>query len=187
MESPDPQPAVTPAPQAFCSNCPPPLPSTGLGLLCPACLMERLIFEGGMDTPVEARPFGDYQLLEELGRGGVGVVYRAWHSKLERTVALKMLLGGPFASPELTERFGREVKMVARLRHPGIVALYETGEVEGVHFFTMELVEGRTLASLVRDGPLPSARACSYVRRAALAVAHAHEHHVLHRDLKPRS
>jgi WD40 repeat protein len=185
MEPSDPQPADPQAPRAVCSSCGAALHSTGLGLLCPACLIERLILEGGMETPAEARPFGDYQLLEELGRGGVGVVYRAWHSTLERTVALKMLLGGPFASPELTERFGREVKMVARLRHPGIVALYDAGEANGIRFFTMELVEGRTLASLVRDGPIAFARACSYMRKAALAVAHAHGQHVLHRDLKP--
>jgi len=185
MESSYPRTADPQAPQALCSSCATPLHSTGLGLLCPACLIERLLSEGGTGTPVEARPFGDYQLLEELGRGGVGVVYRAWHSTLERTVALKMLLGGPFASPELTERFGREVKMVARLRHPGIVALYGAGEVDGIRFFTMELVEGRTLASLVRDGPIAFGRACTYIRKAALAVAHAHGQHVLHRDLKP--
>lgn len=181
------EPPASPSPpvQPRCSSCGAPLHPSGLGLLCPACLLERLIVEGGMDTPAEARPFGDYQLLEELGRGGVGVVYRAWHTTLERTVALKMLLGGPFASPELTERFGREVKMVARLRHPGIVAVYDAGDVEGVRFFTMELVEGRTLASLVRDGPLAVAQACAYVRKAALAVAHAHANNVIHRDLKP--
>ena len=184
MEPSNPNVANLPA-ESFCSSCGTPLHVSGLGLLCPACLLERLIYEGGTDTPIEATPFGDYELLEELGRGGVGVVYRAWHKKLERTVALKMLLGGPFASPELTERFSREVKMVARLRHPGIVGLYETGEVEGVRFFTMELVEGRTLAALVRDGPISVSRACAYVRKAALAVAHAHEQHVLHRDIKP--
>lgn len=96
-----------------------------------------------------------------------------------------MLLGGPFASPEMTAHFSREVKMIARLRHPGIVAVYETGEIDGVRFFTMELVEGRTLASLVRDGPLDALHASAYTRKAALAVEHAHGQHVLHRDLKP--
>jgi WD40 repeat protein len=184
MEPPDPQ-ASSPADYAICLECGSHLHVTGLGLLCPACLLEQLLSSQGTETPKEARTFGDYQLLEELGRGGVGVVYRAWHNKLERTVALKMLLGGPFASPELTAHFEREVKMIARLRHPGIVALYETGEVEGVRFFTMELVEGRTLASLVRDGPLAALRASAYVRKAALAVKHAHALHILHRDLKP--
>ena len=172
-------------PLPVCALCGTTLHESGLGLQCPACLLERLISASAEETPAEARPFGDYQLLEELGRGGVGVVYRAWHRKLERTVALKMLLGGPFASPELTARFEREVKMVARLRHPGIVALYEAGEVDGVRFFTMELIEGRTLASMVRDGPVGAIRAASYVRKAAEAVEHAHEHQILHRDLKP--
>jgi WD40 repeat protein len=112
-------------------------------------------------------------------------VYRAWHAKLERTVALKMLLGGPFAAPDVTARFAREIRVAARLRHPGVVAVYEAGEVEGVSFFTMELIEGRTLASLVRDGPIAGLRAASYVRRAALAVQDAHDHQILHRDLKP--
>ena len=168
-----------------CTSCGCALHNTGAGLLCPACLMERLMSAGGADTPMEARPFGDYQLLEELGRGGVGVVYQAWHAKLERTVALKMLLGGPFASPEVTARFDREIRMVARLRHPGIVALYESGEVDGIRFFTMELVEGRNLAALVRDGPIAALRASVYVRKSALAVAHAHDRQILHRDLKP--
>jgi eukaryotic-like serine/threonine-protein kinase len=182
MEAIDPK---APVEYAICLKCGSHLQATGLGLLCPACLMEQLLSSRAPETPKEAQTFGDYQLLEELGRGGVGVVYRAWHNKLERTVALKMLLGGQFASPELNAQFAREVKVIARLRHPGIVALHETGEIDGIRFFTMELVEGRTLASLVRDGPLAVARACAYTRKAALAVEHAHGLHILHRDLKP--
>jgi len=174
-----------PASEPRCASCGAALQETGLGLLCPACLMERVIRAGTAETPAEARRFGDYQLLEEIGRGGAGVVYRAWHAKLERTVALKMLLGGPFAAPDVTARFAREIRVAARLRHPGVVAVYEAGEVEGVSFFTMELIEGRTLASLVRDGPIAGLRAASYVRRAALAVQDAHDHQILHRDLKP--
>ena len=147
--------------------------------------METLISVASPETPEDARRFGEYQLLEEIGRGGVGAVYRAWHARLERTVALKMLLGGAFAGPEITARFEREVKMVARLRHPGIVGLFESGETEGIRYFTMELVEGRTLASIVRDGPLSPKRASAYVRKAAIAVGHAHDHLILHRDLKP--
>jgi WD40 repeat protein len=184
MEPGDPE-ASSGTGHGICLKCGSRLHATGLGLLCPACLMEQLLSERAPETPKEAQTFGDYQLLEELGRGGVGVVYRAWHTKVERTVALKMLLGGPFASPELTAHFVREVKMIARLRHPGIVALYETGDIDGVRFFTMELVEGRTLASLTRDGPLDAMRASAYVRKASLAVSHAHGLHILHRDLKP--
>jgi WD40 repeat protein len=184
MESHEPAPQALPT-ASVCLECGGPLHATGVGMLCPVCLMERVISGGGLETPSEARTFGDYQLLEELGRGGAGVVYRAWHATLERTVALKMLLGGPFAGPEVTAHFGREVKIVAGLRHPGIVAVYEAGEVEGIRFFTMELVEGRTLASLLRDGPLDPIRASAYVRKAALAVEHAHGQRILHRDLKP--
>jgi WD40 repeat protein len=180
-----PVPEMPMADPPVCASCGALLQETKLGLLCPACLMERVVSAGTAETPAEARAFGEYQLLEEIGRGGVGVVYRAWHSRLERTVALKMLLGGPFAGPELTARFGREVKIVARMRHAGIVALYEAGEVDGVSFFTMELIEGRTLAALVRDGPIAPERAALYVEKAARSVQHAHEHHILHRDLKP--
>ncbi len=171
--------------QTTCPQCGTRLHSSGMGILCPACLLERLLLEGASETPADARPFGEYQLLEELGRGGVGAVYRAWHPRLERTVALKMLLAGLFASPEVVARFEREMRMIARLRHPGIVALFDSGEVEGIRFFTMELVEGRTLAAIARDGPLPSLRASAYVRKAAVAVQHAHERQILHRDLKP--
>ncbi|HZZ56572.1 MAG TPA: protein kinase [Opitutaceae bacterium] len=170
---------------SLCLNCGIPLHSTGLGPVCPACLMSQVMVQTGGEPPSAARSFGGYDLLEEIGRGGAASVYRAWDSRLERAVALKMLLAGAFASPEATARFEREMKAVARLRHPGIVTLYEAGEIDGIRFFTMEMVEGRSLAALLRDGPLAPVRAAGYVRKAALAVEHAHQHQILHRDLKP--
>ncbi len=139
----------------------------------------------GLETPQGARAFGEYELLEELGRGGMGVVYRAWQPRLERSVALKLLLAGPFASPEFSERFRREALMAARLHHPGIAAIHEAGEQDGQAYYTMELVEGRTLAALIRDGLPPPREAAALLEKTARAVAHAHAQGVLHRDLKP--
>ena len=129
--------------------------------------------------------FGDYELIEEVGHGGMGVVYRARQRKLNREVALKMVLGGVFAGKEAVARFRAEAEMAAQLQHPNIVAIHDVGEHEGQPFFTMDLVEGRSLADRVRDGPLPARNAATYLKTIAEAVAYAHERGVLHRDLKP--
>jgi WD40 repeat protein len=155
---------------------------------CPACLVARTL--AGDDAPSEAleaqlRRVGDYELLEEIGRGGMGVVYRARQVSLKRVVALKMILAGEFASPESVRRFRNEAEAAARLRHPNIVTIHEVGEESGQHYFAMELIEGPGLAALVRDGPLPARRAATYLKAVAEALAHAHNHRVLHRDLKP--
>jgi WD40 repeat protein/predicted Ser/Thr protein kinase len=131
------------------------------------------------------RPFGDYELLEELGRGGMGVVYKALQVSLNRTVALKMILAGQLAGEADVQRFLREAQTAAGLQHPGIVAIHEVGDYDGQHYFSMDYIEGRSLADLVRDHPLPPAQAARYVRRIAEAVHHAHQQGVLHRDLKP--
>jgi serine/threonine protein kinase/WD40 repeat protein len=131
------------------------------------------------------RRFGDYELLGEIGRGGMGVIYRARQISLNRVVALKMLPAGPLASEEEVQRLRREAEAVAGLRHPNLVAIYEVGEHDGRHFFSMEYIEGTNLADLVRENPLPASQAAQIVRTLAEAIQYAHANGVLHRDLKP--
>jgi serine/threonine-protein kinase len=126
-----------------------------------------------------------YEVLAELGRGGMGVVYKAWQIKAERFVALKMVLAGEMASGEETERFTAEARAAAGLDHPNIVPIYEVGEHAGRHYFTMKLVPDSSLAEQLAGGPLPSRRAAELVRSVARAVHYAHQHQVIHRDLKP--
>ena len=128
---------------------------------------------------------GDYELLGEFGRGGMGVIYRARQRRLDREVAVKMLRGGEFAGVEARARFRSEAAAVARLQHPGIVAIHDVGEDAGVLWFSMDLVPGENLAQRVREHPLAARAAAECVQRVAGAVQHAHEHGVLHRDLKP--
>lgn len=129
--------------------------------------------------------FGDYELLEEIGRGGMGVVYRARQRSLNRIVAIKMMALGPDSSPEWVKRFRAEAVSAASLHHPNIVAIHEVGIHEGRHFFVMDYVEGRSLARLAGSQPLPARRAAAYLKTIAEAVHYAHERGILHRDLKP--
>jgi serine/threonine-protein kinase len=131
------------------------------------------------------RSFGDYDLVGELGRGGMGVVYKAHQLSLDRIVALKMVLKGEAASPAERARFRAEAEAVAQLDHPHIVPVYEVGERDEQAYFTMKYVEGTTLAALVANGPLPAREAARYVATIARAVDHAHRAGILHRDLKP--
>tara|TARA_R110002049_G_scaffold4601_4_gene31808 strand:+ start:28810 stop:30468 length:1659 start_codon:yes stop_codon:yes gene_type:complete len=129
--------------------------------------------------------FGDYQLLEEVGRGGMGVVFRAVQVSLDREVAVKMILRGRLASDVDLQRFLAEAAATARLEHPNIVPVYEVGDVDGRPFFSMQYVEGATLARRIADGPLPQREAARIVAEVARAVGFAHRQGVLHRDLKP--
>jgi serine/threonine protein kinase len=128
---------------------------------------------------------GEYELLSEVARGGMGVVYRARHARLGRLVALKMILTGPRATAADLRRFREEAEAAAGLDHPGIVPVYDFGEHHGRPYFTMAFVEGHSLASRLTRGPLENAVAAGVVRAAAVAVQYAHEHGVIHRDLKP--
>ena len=131
------------------------------------------------------RYFGDYELLDVVARGGMGVVYRARQVSLNRVVALKMILAGKLADEADVSRFHAEAEAAAMLDHPGIVPIYEIGEHKGQHYFSMGYVDGVSLSDRVKDGPLPPHEAAAYLLKIAEAVAFAHEHGVIHRDLKP--
>lgn len=158
--------------------------------LCPACLAARWLApdpgEGAAaaDAP-PSRWLGGYELIEELGRGGMGVVFRARQPGLGRDVAVKLLRDAAFAGEPARRRFQAEAASVARLNHPHIVTIHEVGTADGQPFLVMEWVAGRNLAEVTRDGPLPARRAAEIAAQLADAVQHAHARGVLHRDLKP--
>ncbi|MEM6363118.1 MAG: serine/threonine-protein kinase [Planctomycetota bacterium] len=128
---------------------------------------------------------GDYELLEEIGRGGMGVVFRARQRSLDREVAMKMILRGRLASDADLQRFLAEASATASLEHPSIVPVYEVGDIEGRPFFSMKFIEGQTLAQRIAQGPMPPREAARIVSEIASGLAVAHDAGVLHRDLKP--
>jgi serine/threonine protein kinase len=131
------------------------------------------------------REFCGYELLEEIDRGGMGVVFKARQVNLNRIVALKMILAGELASEDDVRRFHIEAEAAANLDHPGIVPIYEVGQHEGQHFFSMSFVEGQSLAAKLAQGPLPPREAAELILELARAIDFAHQHGVIHRDLKP--
>ncbi|MBL8793661.1 MAG: protein kinase [Planctomycetia bacterium] len=131
------------------------------------------------------RTLGPYDLLEELARGSMGVVYRARHRQLQRPTAIKMILAGPHASPEAIGRFRAEAEAVARLTHPNIVQLYEIGEADGLPYLALELVAGGSLAAHLRSQPQPPRDCALLLETLARAVGYAHRQGIVHRDLKP--
>jgi serine/threonine protein kinase/WD40 repeat protein len=129
---------------------------------------------------------GPYLVLDRLGEGGMGQVFRAQHQHMQRIVALKVIRKENLGSPDAVKRFYQEVQAAAQLTHPNIVVAYDAGQVGNTHYFAMELVEGIDLSRLVKEsGPVPLALACDYVRQAAAGLQHAHERCLVHRDIKP--
>ncbi len=129
--------------------------------------------------------FGDYELLEKIASGGMGVVYRARQRSLNRIVALKMIRGGQLASREEILRFHAEAEAAANLRHPNIVTIYEIGELEGQHYFSMDYIHGESLTEIMSQKGVTPDQAAEYLHTIALAIEYAHQHGVVHRDLKP--
>ena len=133
------------------------------------------------------RYFGDYELLEEIAHGGMGVVYKARQVSLNRIVAVKMILAGQFASDAEVKRFRIEAESAANLQHPNIVAIHEVGVHEGRHYFSMDYVEGKNLTEMLVGKPMPSSQAATLMKLIAEAVHYAHQRGILHRDLKPQN
>jgi hypothetical protein len=135
--------------------------------------------------PARVRCFGDYEITRELARGGMGVVFHARQISLNRPVALKMILAGQLANDTDVKRFYIEAEAAANLEHPGIVPIYEVGQHEGQHYFSMGFVDGQSLSQRLAAGPLPPRQAAELIVNVAEAIEYAHQHGVIHRDLKP--
>src|SRR6266404_2967870 len=183
------------APEGLCTAC---LFETGLNLLAGESVVPQKRDDPGpgegvplsrdkkkSDRAKTLANFGDYELLDEIGRGGQGVVYRARQKSLNRTVALKVIGLGPWATEAHLKRFRREAEAAASLEHSGIVPIYEVGEREGSCYFSMKFVEGGQLDEVVRREPMPIRQSAELIANVARTVHYAHEHGILHRDIKP--
>jgi WD40 repeat protein len=151
---------------------------------------EEVAGEGQAAKPMAAKPFamrsfGDYEIIREIARGGMGVVFQARQVKLNRLVALKMILAGQLADAKDVRRFYTEAEAAANLEHPGIVPIFEVGQHAGQHYFSMGYIEGQSLSQRLAKGPVPSRQAADLIARVSDAIEYAHGRGVIHRDLKP--
>src|SRR5262245_32121404 len=189
----------------FCRKCGAAIPPDSPQNSCGACLLETGLDadetereEGGSASPKTINAFGervppsqmlmdfgDYELLEQIGRGGQDVVFRARQKSLNRTVALKVINLGQWSSKAHVKRFRREAETAASLDHAGIVPIHEVGEREGSCYFSMKFVEGGQLDEVVRRSPISIRHAVELIAKVARTVHYAHEHGTLHRDIKP--
>jgi TolB-like protein/Tfp pilus assembly protein PilF/predicted Ser/Thr protein kinase len=177
----------------FCRKCGAAIPPNSPQQSCGACLLESGLgldeAVAGVDDPGRPMPmlmdFGDYELLEQIGRGGQGVVFRARQKSLNRTVALKVIGLGQWAAEAHLKRFRLEAEAAARLEHTGIVPIHEVGERDGSCYFSMKFVEGGQLDEVGKREPIPIRRAVELMAKVARIVHYAHEHGILHRDIKP--
>jgi TolB-like protein/Tfp pilus assembly protein PilF/predicted Ser/Thr protein kinase len=189
----------------ICRNCGAKIFSDAPEGLCTGCVLEAAIgvfpdeLAGSGDPGHANKPpsqkatcaaellgeLGDYELLEEVGRGGQGVVFRARQKSLNRTVALKVISLGRWASKAHLKRFRLEAEAAAKLEHPGIVPIHEVGERDGQCYFSMKFVEGGQLDQAAKREPIPARRAVELIAKVARTVHYAHEHGILHRDIKP--
>jgi serine/threonine protein kinase len=181
-----------------CPNCGAPLPSGVLAGLCPACLLKQ---GAAQDTNVPpettpfqppsieevARMFPQLEILDFIGKGGMGAVYKARQPALDRIVALKILPPQTAGGPGFIERFNREARALARLTHPNIVTVHEFGQVNGLPFFIMEFVDGLNLRQLERAGQLSPREALQIVPQICEALQFAHDEGIVHRDIKPEN
>jgi serine/threonine-protein kinase len=183
-------------PEQVCRTCPELLPQVRAGWerLCAlraeigALFPETSLAGDATPQPLSTRELPSirgYEVQEVLGHGGMGIVYKAWHQRLQRPIAIKMLLAGGYAHPQELERFLREAETVAGLRHANIVQVHEAGEVDGRPYFAMEFIEGGSLAESLAGMPLPARQAAALTARVAEAVHAAHQRGIVHRDLKP--
>ncbi len=179
----------------FCKQCHKPVPGDAPEGLCPECLAKVALGSepnaGGGRTPPNpadlAQQFPQLEILELLGMGGMGMVYKARQPKLDRLVALKILAIESDRDPSFAERFEREAKALARLNHPGIVAVYDFGQTKDFYFFVMEYVEGMNLRELLRTEQLSPHQTLDLVTQVCTALQYAHDEKIVHRDIKPEN
>jgi serine/threonine protein kinase len=172
-----------------CPTCGAEIPADAPEGGCPGCLLESALKQQQATRSERlvaiVGELGDYELMEEIGRGGQGVVFRARQKSLNRTVALKVISLGQWASQAHVKRFRREAEAAASLDHPSIVPIFEVGERDGSCYFSMRFVKGGQLDEVVSRAPLSIRQAVELITKVARTVHYAHEHGILHRDIKP--